>query len=78
MFLFAPEVRGQGIGQKVMQGFVDHVRASGGKAIMLGVVEDNEHAYRFWERIGFQPVRKTEPRQFGKKIQTVNVMRRIV
>jgi hypothetical protein len=43
---------------------------------MLGVVEDNLHAYRFWSNNGFEMVRKTEPRLFGKKNQSVFVMRR--
>jgi ribosomal protein S18 acetylase RimI-like enzyme len=34
---------------------------------MLGVVEENQAAYEFWQRLGFEFVRQTEPRQFGKK-----------
>jgi ribosomal protein S18 acetylase RimI-like enzyme len=75
LLLFVPEVRSQGIGQKVMLGFAEYVRSSGGQAIMLGVVEENRRAHKFWNRLGFKLVRKTEPRQFGDKIHTVNVMR---
>jgi hypothetical protein len=45
---------------------------------MLGVVEENRAAYRFWQQLGFDLVRQTEPRQFGKKTQAVYVMRRYV
>ena len=76
LLLFTPETRSQGIGQKVLHGFVEYVRLSGAEAIMLGVVEENTLAYKFWKRMGFEFVRKTEPRKFGNKTQTVNIMRR--
>lgn len=74
--LLVPEIRSQGIGQRVVQGFVEYVRASGGQAIMLGVVEENKRAYKFWNEMGFEFVRQTEPQQFGNKTQTVSIMRR--
>jgi ribosomal protein S18 acetylase RimI-like enzyme len=52
------------------------MRLEQGTSIMLGVVEENQEAYRFWQQLGFELVRQTEPRPFGKKIQTVYVMRR--
>jgi len=77
LLLFVPEVRSQGIGQKVLQGFTEYVRGSGARAIMLGVVDENKLAYKFWSRMGFEFVRKTEPQQFGNKTQTVIIMRRM-
>ncbi len=74
--LFVPEIRSQGLGQMVMQGFAEYARASGGRAIMLGVVEENKRACKFWNRMGFEFVRQTEPQQFGNKTQTVSIMRR--
>ncbi len=78
LLLLVPDVRSQGIGKKVLEGFVKYVEANGGKAVMLGVVEENERAYLFWSRMGFEFIRRTEPRQFGNKTQTVSVMRRAV
>ena len=43
---------------------------------MLGVVEENIHAYKFWIKMGFEFVRKTESRHFGNKTQTVSIFRR--
>jgi len=74
--LFVPESRSQGLGEKVVQGFVKYAQAGGAQAIMLGVVEENTRAYKFWLRMGFEFVRETEPRQFGNKMQKVRVMRR--
>ena len=61
-----------------MQGLAEYARAGGGQAIMLGVVEENILAHNFWKRMGFEFVRRTEPRQFGDKTQTVTVMRRVL
>ncbi len=76
LLMLAPEVRGHGLGRKLIQGFSDYMRSEQGTSIMLGVVEENQEAYRFWQQLGFELVRQTEPRPFGKKIQTVYVMRR--
>ena len=75
LLLLAPTVRQQGIGHMVVDGFTGYVRSQNGRAVMLGVVADNRRAYQFWRRLGFEEVRTTEPRQFGKKLQTVTVMR---
>jgi GNAT superfamily N-acetyltransferase len=76
LLLLLPEARSHGMGRQIVQGLIEYVRVGGGRAIMLGVVKENKPAYRFWSRMGFELVRITEPRQFGEKIQTVNVMRR--
>ena len=78
LLLFVPESRSRGLGEKVLQGFEEYVRLSGAQAIMLGVVEDNIRAYKFWGRMGYEFVRETEPRQFGNKTQKVKVMQRIL
>jgi ribosomal protein S18 acetylase RimI-like enzyme len=75
LLLLAPKVRGCAIGRKLISGFFAHVHAEGGENIMLGVVEENNRAYHFWQQMGFELVRKTEPRPFGKKMQSVLVMR---
>ena len=77
LLMLAPQLRGHGVGREVLRGFSEYVRLHGGKTIMLGVVEDNRRAYRFWQNMGFEVMRKTEPRRFGKKMQPVYVMRRV-
>jgi GNAT superfamily N-acetyltransferase len=76
LLLLDPDTRNQGVGRRLLEAFMDFARGNGGKAIMLGVVEDNRSAYRFWTQNGFDLVRKTEPRLFGKKNQPVSVMLR--
>jgi len=76
LLLLAPQVRSQGLGKKVVEAYAEYAQASGAQALMLGVVEDNERAYKFWSRMGFEFVRQTEPQQFGEKRQRVKEMRR--
>ncbi len=76
LLLIAPEIRGLGIGRKFLESFSKYVRSNNGIVIMGGVVENNDLARKFWLREGFQLVRKTEPSQFGRKMQAVLVMRR--
>ncbi|MGB8213909.1 MAG: GNAT family N-acetyltransferase [Anaerolineales bacterium] len=74
LLMLAPKVRGNGLGRKIIESFSEYVRSEQGITIMLGVVEENQAAYHFWEKLGFELVHQTEPRPFGKKIQTVYVM----
>ncbi len=78
LLMFVPEVRSQGIGRNVLEGFAGYVRVHGGQVLMLGVVEENKRAYEFWKRTGFEFVRLTEPRPFGDKTQRVNLLRRVL
>ncbi len=76
LLLLDPAVRSVGIGEKVLEGFVDYARGNGGTAIMLGVVAENKRATRFWTRMGFEWVLDREPQHFGRKTHIVQVMRR--
>jgi ribosomal protein S18 acetylase RimI-like enzyme len=76
LLLLSPQVRGSGLGRKVVEGFSEYVRSEHGTSIMLGVVEENRATFLFWQRLGFKLVRRSEPRPFGKKVQTVTVMQK--
>jgi ribosomal protein S18 acetylase RimI-like enzyme len=76
LLLFVPEVRSKGLGQSVTDAFIEYARGQGCQSVMLGVVEENQRGIHFWESMGFEFVRQTEPRQFGEKIQAVTVLRR--
>jgi len=76
LLLLAPEARGHGLGRKIIDAFSEYLKSNQGTAIMLGVVEENQAAYRFWQNLGFKLVRQTEPRTFGRKTQKVYIMQR--
>jgi RimJ/RimL family protein N-acetyltransferase len=76
LLLLVPHLRSQGLGEKTVEAFVRYAKTSGAQALMLGVVEDNQRAYRFWSKVGFELVRQTEPRRFGEKMQQVNILQK--
>ncbi len=76
LLLLDPAVRGQGLGRRLVQRFGAWAQVQGATALMLGVVADNHPAFAFWQRQGFELVRVSEPRTFGKKVQTVSVLRK--
>jgi ribosomal protein S18 acetylase RimI-like enzyme len=53
LIFIAPSARGSGLGTKLMQGLVEHVRARGGTAVRLAVVTTNTGARRLYDRLGF-------------------------
>lgn len=75
LLLLAPEFRSQHLGAQTVRSFVEYARDNGGSEVMMGVVEENDQAFRFWNKMGFELVSQTEPRLFGRKYQKVNIMR---
>ena len=60
----APEVRGQGIGADLTQGFLDEARARGAVSAFLEVAANNAPAQRLYDRLGWQQVGR-RPRYFS-------------
>jgi GNAT superfamily N-acetyltransferase len=57
--------RNQGLGRRIYQCFEQWVAQQGTKYVLLGVIEENEKAYRFWQSMGFEEIEKQQPRRFG-------------
>jgi GNAT superfamily N-acetyltransferase len=74
LLLLDPAYRGQGLGQRVFRVFKQWARQHGARRISLGVVEQNQNAFRFWRTVGFEPVEKRPARQFGNAEHAVIVM----
>lgn len=49
----APTVRGSGLGQRLLDACVAHVRVSGGRYVVLDTTEKMQAAIHFYERNGF-------------------------
>lgn len=56
----APEARGQGLGQMAMDAVLGVARDRGLDHVDLEVLDDNVHASRIYERLGFRDVRRFE------------------
>jgi ribosomal protein S18 acetylase RimI-like enzyme len=50
-----PEERGQGLGGRLMDAVYDELRRLGVEEITLAVMEGNDDAWRFYERLGLVP-----------------------
>src|SRR5579884_2537856 len=76
LLLLEPEQRGQSLGEQVYHAFERWIAQQGGEAVRLTVAEQNERAYRFWQRLGFREIERRPPQMFGAKESVFIVMRR--
>ena len=51
----APEVRGQGVGEALIDAVVEWARATGARRLLLDVGDHNQPAIALYARIGFEP-----------------------
>ena len=70
----APEHRGCGVGQRLLDAVLAWARASGVRAVALDVTRGDTPAVRLYTRAGFQPVGDPQPLRAGSSI-TVQPMR---
>ena len=60
LFLLATRLHGQGVAQRTYDALEAWVRAQGAQWLRLGVVLANARARRFWQRQGFQDLRRRD------------------
>ena len=56
LLMLDADVRGAGMGTRLVRGAAEWAAAGGARAILLGVLERNPRAERFWRRQGFAEV----------------------
>ena len=76
LLLLEPLQRNRGLGEQLYQAFEHWVTQFDARHIHLGVVEQNEKGYRFWQRMGFEMIEKNPSQRFGEKDSVTIVMRR--
>ena len=74
LLLLDPAQRNKGLGRRIYQSFEDWVSQQGARRIFLGVVEENQKAYQFWQKLGFVTVEKHPARQFGNLTHEVIIL----
>jgi len=74
LFIVATSLHGTGIATRVYTALENWQRAQGAQWIRLGVVLGNARAERFWEKCGYQEVRRRIDVPLGKSSHTVRVM----
>jgi len=76
LMLLEPQQRNRGLGGQLYRAFEHWVAQFGAQYIRLGVVEQNDQGYRFWQRMGFEIIEKKPPQRFGQEDSIVLVMKR--
>jgi ribosomal protein S18 acetylase RimI-like enzyme len=74
LLLIHPDMRGKGLGRKIIQSLTEVLKRTEFTEIQLGVLKENQAGYKFWQNIGFQQIDLKPARQFGHKTHTVIVM----
>ena len=55
----APEARGQGVGEALIEAVIEYARSNGAIRLLLDVGDDNEPAIALYARKGFKPTGET-------------------
>lgn len=76
LLLFSPKHRNQGLGQRVYTAFERWAGRHSVRRICLGVLEQNQAAYHFWQRMGFELMERRPPRRFGNVEHVIITMAR--
>jgi RimJ/RimL family protein N-acetyltransferase len=76
LLALVPSARGAGLGGRAFAELAARAGARGARRLMLGVLEANPAARRFWERLGFRLVLTRDGVAFGKRIHTVHRLER--
>lgn len=74
LMLIDPKYRGMGIGKTAHSIIADFAADNKANKLRIGVVEQNEEGLKFWKKVGYGEVSRTEPRKFGEKECVVIVM----
>jgi len=74
LLLIKVSERGRGLGRIIFNNLKDFVIENSGLEIQLGVVEENEKALNFWQKLGFEIIEKRDPAIFRTKEHSVFVM----
>jgi GNAT superfamily N-acetyltransferase len=74
LFMIATSLHGGGAARALYDALEAWMRERGARWLRLGVVIGNSRAERFWEKAGYQDVRKREGVEMGKRVNALRVM----
>jgi ribosomal protein S18 acetylase RimI-like enzyme len=74
LLLLEPAHRKKGLGRQIVQSFEQWASQQGARRILLGVLEENTMAYRFWQSVGFEIVERQPARQIGNRTHRMITM----
>lgn len=71
LMIIDPLYRNTGLGEQIFINFKNWVENSNLTEIRVGVLDENEKAFNFWKKIGFQEFKRIENYQIGNNETTV-------
>ncbi len=74
LFIVDRSLHATGVANVLHMHLEQWVKANGAAWLRLGVIEGNTKAERFWEKVGYQEVRRREGMSVGDKTHTIRVM----
>jgi GNAT superfamily N-acetyltransferase len=74
LLLIHPQEQGKGLGRKISNIILSQLSREDVQEIQLGVLEENEKGYEFWQKMGFHEILRKSDRIFGQKTHTVIIM----
>ncbi|OHV90675.1 GNAT family N-acetyltransferase [Mesorhizobium sp. ORS 3428] len=76
LLLINKALRGRGLARAFCDDFFTWLKSQEVERVELGVLTENEHALRFWQRQGFEPLRLAGPVSIGTKRHLVQIFGR--
>ncbi|HCD44757.1 MAG TPA: N-acetyltransferase [Lachnoclostridium sp.] len=73
LFMLDPDERGNRLGRRLHDSIKDWVLEEHGRALRIGVVEENRRGHKFWCKMGYIEVDRVKM-TYGNKEHTVKVM----
>jgi ribosomal protein S18 acetylase RimI-like enzyme len=75
----APDLRGQGLGRRLLTEAVEEARTRGDRAVLLEVIEQNTPALQLYTSFGFRPLHRLfgYRREAGAAVESTDVLKEI-
>lgn len=67
LMLIDPEERGLGLGKVIHESLSNWIKYQNGEKIRIGILDNNHRAIKFWSKIGYVLVKKSELERDGKE-----------
>ena len=77
LMMLDPKERGQGLGKKLHEFIKDYAGEHHADKLRLAVVEENQRAYGFWNKMGYKEIERVN-KMYGLKEHVVMVMNLII
>jgi GNAT superfamily N-acetyltransferase len=74
LFIVATRLHGMGAGHAMYRGLEEWMREQGAEWLRLGVVAGNARAERFWEKLGYEEIRRRYEVPMGRRMNTLRIM----